>query len=73
MVTTAVADFGVLDYSITAAAAVLDTLALLSSTEDALGSESQVTHDSQLRIPQLHTKTIQHSPMNLVGHCSRPW
>eukprot|EP00903_Cladosiphon_okamuranus_P012876 g12026.t1 len=41
MINAAVADFGVLDYSPTSAAAVLDTLALLSSNGDTLGTESQ--------------------------------
>lgn len=42
MIDAAVADFGVLDYSLTSAGAVLDTLALLSSNSDALGTEPQV-------------------------------
>ena len=42
MVNDAVVDLGDLDYSITAAGAVLDTLALLSGSGDALGSGSRV-------------------------------
>lgn len=42
LVNGAVADFGVLDYSTTAAGAVLDTLALVSGSGDALGPQSQV-------------------------------
>lgn len=42
LVSAAVADFDVLDYSTTSAGAVLDTLAILSSSPDALGTESQV-------------------------------
>lgn len=45
LVGAAVADVGVLDYSITAAGAVLDTLALLSGSGNALGSESKVRYD----------------------------
>ena len=44
LVSAAVADFGGLDYSTTAAGAVLDTLALISGSGDALGSESKVSH-----------------------------
>ena len=42
LVNAAVGDFDVLDYSTTSAGAVLDTLALLSSSPEALGSEPQV-------------------------------
>ena len=52
MIDAAVADFGVLDYTPTAASAVLDTLALLSSNSDALGTESQVrSFSSQVDSP----------------------
>lgn len=42
MIGATIHDFVMLDYSPTTAGAVLDTLALLSSTGDALGAESQV-------------------------------
>lgn len=54
MINAAVVDFGVLDYSPTSAGAVLDTLALLSSNMDALGTESQVSSyiSKVCRLPQ---------------------
>lgn len=43
MIDAAVDDFGVLDYSITSAGAVLDTLAILSTAGGALGTASQAS------------------------------
>lgn len=43
MIDAVIDDFGVLEYSTTSAGAVLGTLALLSTSGDALGTVSQVT------------------------------
>lgn len=44
MINAVMDDFGVLEYSTTSAGAVLDTMALLSTSGDALGTASQVSH-----------------------------